>query len=121
MHITLRLTTSIYFYIFYFLIVVLGLECGIHRSSYNISNLSFLISPLPLFPVITLLPFHEYLQQVSFSINIHVYSVFASYSPSCILSLPPPLSHCTKHPDRTFSFLLFSDFVKKKRDSFSMD
>jgi hypothetical protein len=54
----------------------------------------------------------------SFSIYIHVYTIFAPYSPSHTLSPPPPPSywynpspHC-----RTCSALLFSDFVKEKKN-----
>jgi hypothetical protein len=48
-----------------------------------------------------------------FSIFIHVYTVFATYSPFYTLSPPPPLG--TNLPGRTCSSLLFSDFVKEKK------
>jgi hypothetical protein len=52
-----------------------------------------------------------------FSIYLHVYTVFASYSPSYTLSLPsvsplpPPVP---TPPDRTSSALQFYNFVKEK-------
>jgi hypothetical protein len=49
-----------------------------------------------------------------FSIYIHVYTVFAIYSPSHTLSLPPPPPTGTSPPGRTCSTLLFSNFVKEK-------
>jgi hypothetical protein len=50
------------------------------------------------------------------SIYIHVYTVFAPYSPSFTLSPPPLPSHWyqTLLSGRTWSTLLFSDFVKEK-------
>jgi hypothetical protein len=44
-----------------------------------------------------------------FSIYIHVYTVFAPYSQSYTLSLPPSLPTS----GRTCSALLFSDFIKE--------
>jgi hypothetical protein len=51
-----------------------------------------------------------------FSISIHVYTVFAPYSPSHTFSPHPPFpSHC---PGRMCSALLFSNFVKEKKMTF---
>jgi hypothetical protein len=41
---------------------------------------------------------------------VHVYTAFASYSPSYTLSPYPPPPSGTKPPNRTCSVLLFSDF-----------
>jgi hypothetical protein len=56
--------------------------------------------------------FHRY----HFSIYIHVYTVFATYTPSYTLFLPPLPSHSYQppHPRKDLSTLLFSDFVKEK-------
>jgi hypothetical protein len=52
---------------------------------------------------------------IIFVIYIHVYTVFAPYSPSHALSPPPLLSHFHHAiPGRTCSALLFLNFVKDK-------
>jgi hypothetical protein len=45
-----------------------------------------------------------------------MYMVFSQYSPSHMLS--PSLSHWYETPNKTFSTLLFSDFVKEKKMTF---
>jgi hypothetical protein len=78
-----------------FYCIVLGRGTyGIYKGSYNISNISYLNSSLPPFFFILLSPhswnrFNRYL----FCIYIHVYTVFAPYSPSCTFSPSPPSSH----------------------------
>jgi hypothetical protein len=74
-------------------IFVLGkVHFGIYKSSYNISNISYLNSPPPSFSFIpssshSRISFNRYY----FCIYIHVYTVFALYSPSYTLLIPPPL------------------------------
>jgi hypothetical protein len=68
-----------------------GVHCGIYKGSSNVSTISYLNSPPPPFSFISFYPhlrnsFSRYL----FSIYIHVYTVFAPYSPSYTLSTPPP-------------------------------
>jgi hypothetical protein len=53
-----------------------------------------------------------------FSICTHVYTVSAPCSPSHTLTPPPPHSHRYQSRDRTYSALLFSDFVKEKKMTF---
>jgi hypothetical protein len=94
--------------IFYFLLLFwVGAYCGIYKSSYNVSNKSYLNSPLLPFSFISPFP-HSWnsFNRYHFSIYIHVYTVFAPYSPFHTLSLPPPSSRWY----RTCSDLLFSDF-----------
>jgi hypothetical protein len=103
------------FFSLIFFIVVLGVHCGIYKSSYNVSTISYLNSP-PL-PVSFILPFpHSWNTFNShFSISIYVYTVFALYSPSHVL--PPP--HWYQPPlSRTCSAFLFSSFVKEKKKTF---
>jgi hypothetical protein len=70
---------------------------GIYNSSYSISNISYLNSPLhhsPLSP-----PSHHSWNSFNrphFSIYIHLYIVFAPYSSSYTLSPHPPHSHWYK-------------------------
>jgi hypothetical protein len=64
-------------------------HCGIYKSSYNVSNTSFLNS---LFHSLFSSP-HSWngFNRYHFSINVHVYTVFALFSASYTLS-PPALS-----------------------------
>jgi hypothetical protein len=94
-----------------FLLCLVGVHCGIYKSSYNISNTSYLNSPPPHLPLPT---FWNSFSWYHFFIYIHVYTVFALYSPSHALSQPPPTSQWTP-AGRTYSALLFSDFVKEKQ------
>jgi hypothetical protein len=52
-----------------------------------------------------------------FSIYILVYTVFAPYSPSYTFShiLPPPTANNARHPGKTCSTHLFSDFIKETK------
>jgi hypothetical protein len=60
-------------------------------------------------------PTPESFNRVYFSIYIHVCTVFAPYSLFYTLSPPHPLSHWYLfHPHRTWSALLFSNFVEEK-------
>jgi hypothetical protein len=83
-------------------IVVLGrAHCGIYKSSYNISNISYLNSLSPLFFFAPLSPIPGVVSTgLYFSIYIYVYTVFALYSPSYTLSPPPPSSHWYQLPSR---------------------
>jgi hypothetical protein len=49
----------------FFLLCWVGVHCGIYKSSYNVSNLSYFNSPPPPFSFISLPPFLEWFQQVS--------------------------------------------------------
>jgi hypothetical protein len=68
----------------------MSVHCGIYKSSYYISNIIYLNSPPPPFSFILLSP-HSWnsFNRYHFSIYIHVYTVFAVYSPSFTIS--PPL------------------------------
>jgi hypothetical protein len=112
---------SLKFDIFYFLfvsIVVSWVHCGIYKSSYTISNISYFNSSPPSFPFNFHSP-HSWnsFNRSHFSIYIHVYTVFfVLYSPSYILfpHAPPPTGS-NLPPPQTCSALLFSKFIKKKR------
>jgi hypothetical protein len=78
-----------------FLIVVLGRgTLCIHKSSYNISNISYLNTPPPSFSFIFSYPLSQSsFNRYHFCIYIHVYTIFALYSLSYTLSPPPPPFH----------------------------
>jgi hypothetical protein len=101
-----RVQKQLCYFIFQFFIVVLG--GGIYKSSYNVSNMSYLSLPPPLFSCIS--PPPNSFSRYHFSIYTHVYTVFAPCSPSFTLShfLLPPTG--TNFPDRTCSAFLFSNF-----------
>jgi hypothetical protein len=70
---------------------------------------SFFFIPPPAIPGIVSTGSH-------FSGYGHVYTVFAPYSPSYTLShILPPTSTIPSPPDRIYSALLVSDFVKEKK------
>jgi hypothetical protein len=100
----------------FFIVVWVGVHCGIYKGPYNASNISYLNSTSP--PLYPAAPdswdsFNRY----HFCIHIHVYTLFAPYSSS--YPLPPPCSHWCQAlhhtPRRTCFALLFSDFVEEKR------
>jgi hypothetical protein len=99
-------------------------RCGIYKSSYNASNVSYVNSPSPPFFFIPPAPPHFW---SSFNIYhfyryIHLYIIFTPYSPFYTLSLTPPLSHwyqtlcCSLPLHRICSALLFSHFVEEKQN-----
>jgi hypothetical protein len=87
--------------------------CGTYKSSYNISNMSYLNSPLVPFSFMSPSS-HSWnsFNRHHSSIYIHVYTIFALYSPSHTLS--PPLPTSTNLPGMICSALLFKDYIKKK-------
>jgi hypothetical protein len=99
------------------LIVVLGVHCGIYKSSYYISNISQLNSYPPSFSFIPLPPFLELFQQVSF-FNLYtcVHSNWTRFT-----QLHPFLtsssSNRSQTPSSTYSAHLFSHFVKKEKNA----
>jgi hypothetical protein len=93
---------------FKYFIVLGGAHCGIHKSSYNISNTSYLNLP---FSTILLHPSpHSWnsFNRYHFSTYTHVYTVFALYSPS--MPFPHPLPPSL---DKVLPF-----FKRKKNDIF---
>jgi hypothetical protein len=75
-----------------------GVHCGIHKSSYSISNISYLNSPPPPFFLAPLPHSWNSFNRYHFSICTHVYTLFALYSRSHTLSPTPPLSHLYQPP-----------------------
>jgi hypothetical protein len=76
-----------------------GVHYGSYKSSYNIPNVSYLNSSPPLFSLILASPYAwNSFNRSHFSIYIHVYTVFAPYSPSYILSPHPLSSHWYQPP-----------------------
>jgi hypothetical protein len=77
---------------------VLGVHCGIYKSSniyifiyiYIYIILEFTLSIILLYPLLP--PFLDSFSRSHFSIYIHVYTVFALYSPSYTLFQHPPPS-----------------------------
>jgi hypothetical protein len=92
-------------------------HCGIHRSSYYRSNMSYLNSPPPSFISLlySSLPlFLVQFQPVSFfQVYTYGYSI-VPHSPSHSLSSHPLPPTDTSPHNRICSALLFSDFVKEK-------
>jgi hypothetical protein len=90
------------FSVFLFLLLCwVGVHCGIYKSSYSVSTISYLSLPSPSFSFISSPPFLASFQQVS-QLHIHPPIPFSTSSPST-----GPTS-----PDRTCSTLLFCDCVE---------
>jgi hypothetical protein len=87
------------------------------QSSSNISDISHL--PHPPFTFISLSHIPGSFSRYHFSIYIYVYTVFVLYSPSQTYSPPPLLSQWYQSPPptpgKTYSPLMFSDFIKEKK------
>jgi hypothetical protein len=100
---------------FFLLLCWVGIHCGIYKSSYNISNLSYLNSPCPPFSFISLSP-HSWksFNRSYFSIYIHVYTVCALYSFFYILSPPFPHSHWYQCPRQDLFCPPVLQFCKRK-------
>jgi hypothetical protein len=97
---------------FFSLLCWMGIHYGIYKSS-TTSVISYLNSPLHHSPLSYLPPFLEYFQQVSSSIYIHVYTVFATYSLIHIFSsLPPSSQWYQEHVPRQD---LLCQFCEKKK------
>jgi hypothetical protein len=104
------------FLFYFFYCCACGGTCGIYESSYRISKILYLNSPLPPFSIILphsipgilstglICPFTYMCTQYLHHIYIPI--LFPHL-------LPLPL--VPKPPDRTCSFLLFYDFVKEKK------
>jgi hypothetical protein len=99
--------------------IVLGVHCGIYKSSYNKSNISYLNSPPPSFSFTLFPPFLQSFQQVSlFHLHACIHStctIFTRLHPfPASFSFPlVPIP-----PDKTCSDFLFSAFVKEKKMTF---
>jgi hypothetical protein len=87
--------------LFFIIIVVLGVvHCSIFKGSYNISNISYLNSPLPLLSFIPLSPisgtvstgisFASTCMRTHFLHCIHPYIPFPHHLPFPLVPLPPP-------------------------------
>jgi hypothetical protein len=76
-----------------FFIVVLGVHCSIYKSSYGISNVSYLNSPLPSFSFIPSSPNPRTVSTVSF-FHLHTCTQYLSHvhPPPLFPCLPPPRS-----------------------------
>jgi hypothetical protein len=78
----------------YFFYCCAGVHCGIYKSSYNISSISYSNSFPQLFSFISSSPYSwNSFNRSHFSIYIHVYRVFAPCSPFYTFSLHIPFSH----------------------------
>jgi hypothetical protein len=74
--------TIFIFWIYFLLLCLVGVLCGIHKSSYNISNVSYLNSPPPPFSFISpTLHSRNSFNRSHFSTCMHMYTVFTPYSP----------------------------------------
>jgi hypothetical protein len=81
-----------------------------HRTFYKMSDFN---SPPLSFSFNPVLSFLKYFLQVSFSIYIHVYTVFSLYSPYYTLSLYPSSSHWYQLPGQKLFCLPLLQFCKK--------
>jgi hypothetical protein len=101
-----------------FFIVVLGEGYIVAITKVlTIYQISYVNSPLSPFSFFSPSPNSwNYFNRYHFSIHVHGYTVFILYSPSHILSPPPPSSQCyhPPAPGSTCSAFLFFDFIKKK-------
>jgi hypothetical protein len=100
---------------FFLLLFWVGVHCGIYKSSYNTSNVSYLNSPPPPFSFKLPSPIPGEFQQVSFFSFTYMCT---QYLPIFTFPHPFPISspsHYTKPSGRTCSAPLFSNFVKEKK------
>jgi hypothetical protein len=76
-----------------------AVHCSIQKSSYNISNITYLNSASLSFSFISPSS-HSWnsFNRSYFSIYIYVYTVVAAYTPSIIISSHPPSSHWYQSP-----------------------
>jgi hypothetical protein len=92
----------------FFLLCQVRVYCVIYKSSYNLSNISYLISSAQ---SSSFIPCSWNSFDIShFSIYIHVYTVFAPYSPLHALSKNFPPSHWC-HPFLTGPVLAFCSLI----------
>jgi hypothetical protein len=103
-------------FLFFLLLCWVGVHCGIYKSSYSISNISYLNSSPPSFSFIPYLIISRSFKGYHFSIYIHVYTLFAPYSPSTpfphLLS-PPTSTNPPTRQDLFFPLVLW--FCKRKK------
>jgi hypothetical protein len=104
------------FFFPFFIVVLGGGTCGIYESSYRISKILYLNSPLPPFSIILPHPIPGILSTGLICPFTYMCTQYLHHIYIPILFphlLPLPL--VPKPPDRTCSFLLFYDFVKEKK------
>jgi hypothetical protein len=86
-------------FFFSFIVVLIGVHCGIYKGSYNVPTTAYLNSTLSPFPFIPLsLDSWNRFNRYHFCIYIHIYTFFAPYSLSYHLSPLSPPSHWYQHP-----------------------
>jgi hypothetical protein len=104
------------FSFFFFFFIMLGLHCGVCKSSYNIYHTS--IHPLHHSPIIP--------HPISGTVSAGLIFTFAYMCTQYLHHIHPPTpfpnmfpTHIGyRPPDRSCSALLFSDFVKEKKKTF---
>jgi hypothetical protein len=95
----LQVTRKVFFFFAHFFIVVLGrVHCDIYKSSYSISNISYLNADLHGFILAPTLSFLEWFQQVSF---FHLHTCV--HSISTVFTLP----HAVPTSSKLLKFALF--------------
>jgi hypothetical protein len=110
---------TIYCFLFLFVVVLLGVHCGIYKSSYTITTISYLNS-LPLSLFFTLPPRIPGIVSAGLSFPFtYVYTQYWChfYPPTSFPHILPPWTG-TNPPDQTSSALLFSNSVKGKKMTF---
>jgi hypothetical protein len=110
----------VYVYLIYFLLFLLlywmGVHCGIYKSSYHISNISYLHSPPPSFSFI--LPFPHSNRYHFFSFHTYVHSTCTiNHPPMSFPHLLPPLTNTIPTRQDLFCLPVIS-FCKWKKLKF---
>jgi hypothetical protein len=106
-------------FFFPLLLCWVGAHCDIYKGSYNISNISHLNSPPPQLPFISSSNSWNIFNTYHFCMYIHVYTSFALYSPSYLLSppLPPPTgaNPPSPHPGQNLFYSPVLRFCRRRK------
>jgi hypothetical protein len=85
-----------FIHLFSFSVVLGGVHCGIYKSSYNVSNISYLnSSPQPLSFIVPPWLMEQFQQVSFFHLHTCLYIIWTLFT---LLSLPSPLPHYTAAP-----------------------
>jgi hypothetical protein len=110
---------SIVTFFFTLLLWWVGAHCGICTGSYNASNISYMNSPPQPFSFFSpSLYYWSSFNTYHFCIYLHVYTFYCTVFillPLFPHTYPPPTGASPPTLGRTFSNLLFSDFVGEKK------
>jgi hypothetical protein len=97
--------SRIFFHLNWFILFFIGVGWGCIAAFTKFLTIYHIyqtwIHPLPGSPLFLLPQYWNSFNRYLFNIYIHMYTVFAPYSPSCSLTSPPSPSHCYQHPSTT--------------------